>query len=62
MRPRVHSTAELTRINESEIIPLLLRQRGFRDELTFIAPERAKTITNNFRDTNLDQEAFNRTV
>lgn len=61
MKLKANSTAELARINESEIIPLLLRQKGFRDESTFIAPERSKAITNSFWDTKEDEEAFGRT-
>ena len=61
MKLKANSTAELTRINESEIIPLLLRQKGLRDEITLIAPERSKAITNSFWDTKEDEEAFGRT-
>lgn len=60
MKLKADSAAELTRINETEIIPLLLRQKGFRDETTFIAPERSKAITNSFWDTKEDEEAFGR--
>ena len=58
MKLKANSAAELTRINESELIPLLLRQKGFRDETTFINPERSKAITNSFWDTKEDEEAF----
>jgi hypothetical protein len=58
MKLKADSAAELTRINESEIIPLLLRQKGFRDKTTFIAPERSKAISNSFWDTKEDEEAF----
>ena len=61
MRLKASSVAELTRINEGEIIPLLLRQKGFRDETTFIAPERSKAISNSFWNTKEDEEAFGRT-
>ena len=61
MKLKANSAAELTRINESEIIPLLLKQKGFRDETTLIAPERSKAITNSFWDTKEDEEAFDRT-
>jgi hypothetical protein len=61
MKLKADSAAELTRINESEIIPLLLRRKGFRDETTFIAAERSKAISNSFWDTKEDEEAFART-
>lgn len=45
MQFKADSAAELTWINESEIIPLLLKRKGFRDETTLIAPERSKAPT-----------------
>ena len=33
-------SAEFTSILEGQIIPLLRRQKGFEDEISFIAPER----------------------
>ena len=46
MKLKANAAAELTRINESEIIPILRRQKGFREETIFIAPERAEAIAN----------------
>ena len=34
-----NSEAEFTRILEKDIIPLLRKQKGFQDEITFIVPE-----------------------
>ena len=39
------STAEFTLILEGEIIPLLRRQRGFEDAISFIAPQRNELST-----------------
>jgi heme-degrading monooxygenase HmoA len=55
------SVAEFTRIIENEIIPLLRKQNGFRDEVTFVAPERSEAVANSFWDTKEDVEAYNRT-
>ena len=38
----------LTYIAEAEILPILRKQKGFRDETTVIAPERAEAIVNSF--------------
>ena len=38
MQLKPNSVAELTQRLEKEIIPLLRRQKGFQDEITFIAP------------------------
>ena len=37
MKLKNNAATELTRIAESEIIPILRRQKGFRDETIFIA-------------------------
>jgi heme-degrading monooxygenase HmoA len=61
MKLKANSAAEFTRVNENEIIPLLRKQKGFRDEITFVAPERAEAVANSFWDTKDDAEAYNRT-
>lgn len=61
MKLKANAAAELTRIAESEIIPILRRQKGFRDETIFIAGERAEAIANSFWDTAEDAEAYSQT-
>lgn len=58
---KANSAPEFTRLNESNIIPLLRKQNGFRDELTFIAPERSEALAISFWDTKENAEAYNRT-
>ena len=58
---KANSAVEFTRIIEKEIIPLLRKQKGFRDEVTLVAPERSVAIANSFWDTKEDAEAYNRT-
>ena len=54
--------ADSARINAAEILPILRKQKGFRDETTFIAPERSEAIANSFWDTKADAEAYDRTA
>ena len=61
MKLKPNSAPELTRIVDNEIIPILRKQKGFRDETTLIAPERSEVIANSFWDTKEDAEAYNRT-
>lgn len=61
MKLRANSVSEFTRIIENEIIPLLRKQKGFRDEVTFVAPERSEAVANSFWDTKADAEAYDRT-
>jgi hypothetical protein len=59
---KTDSAAELTRIGDAEILPILRKQKGFRDETTLIAPERLEAIANSFWDTQADAEAYDRTA
>ena len=61
MKLKPNSAPELTRIAENQIIPILRKQKGFRDETTFIAPDRSEAIANSFWDTKEDAEQYNRT-
>jgi hypothetical protein len=61
MTLKPNSAAELTRTIEEEVIPLLSAQKGFRDEITFIAPERSEAVGISFWDTKEEAEAYNST-
>ena len=61
MKLKANSASEFTRTIENEILPLLSRQKGFRDEITFVAPERSEAIGNSLWDTKEDAEAYSRT-
>ncbi len=50
--------AEFTRITDSEILPLLRRQKGFSDLITFIAPNGSEAIAISFWDTKEAAEAY----
>ena len=56
------AAAELARIVKSEIIPILRRQKGFRDETIFVAPERSEAIAHSFWDTPEDAQAYSQTA
>ena len=56
-----NTAAEFTDIVESKIIPLLRKQKGFRDEITFVAPDRSEAIAISFWDTKEAAEAYNLT-
>ena len=59
MKLKANSTAEFNRLIEKEVIPMLRKQKGFRDEVTFIAPERLEAVGNSFWETKADAEAYN---
>ena len=61
LKLKANSATELTRIADAEILPILRKQKGFRDETTFISPERSEAIANSFWDTKADAEAYDHT-
>jgi len=61
MKLKANSAPEFNRIIENTILPLLRQQKGFRDEITFVAPERSLAIGISLWDTKDDAEAYNRT-
>ena len=62
LKLKADSATELNRIAEAEIIPIMRKQKGFRDETTFIAPERSEAVVSSFWETKGDAEAYDRTA
>ena len=62
LKLKANSATELNRIAETDILPILRRQKGFRDETTLISPERSEAIANSFWDTKADAEAYDHTA
>jgi hypothetical protein len=62
LKLKANSVTELNRLAETEVLPILRKQKGFRDETTFIAPERSEAIVNSFWDTKADAEAYDHTA
>ena len=60
MRLKANSVDELARINDNQILPMLRKHKGFRDEVVFIAPERLEAVANSFWDSKEDAEAYSR--
>lgn len=60
MKLKANSAPEFTRTLEKEIIPLLRRQKGFQDEISFVAPERNEAVAISFWDKKENAEAYNR--
>jgi heme-degrading monooxygenase HmoA len=57
---KADSAPKFNSLIENEILPLLRKQKGFRDEITFVAPERSVALAISFWDTKGDAEAYNR--
>ncbi len=61
MKLKPNTAPELNRLIENEILPLLRKQPGFRDEITFVAPERSEAVAISFWETKENCETYNRT-
>lgn len=53
---------DFKRIAETEILPMLRKQNGFRDEILCVAPERLEALSISFWDTKEAAEAYERTT
>ena len=60
MKLKANVTPEFNRVIDNEILPLLRKQPGFRDEITFIAPERSEAVAISFWETKENCENYNR--
>ena len=60
MKMKANTVPEFTSTLENEVIPMLRKQKGFRDEITLVAPERNEVVAISFWDRKEDAEAYNR--
>jgi heme-degrading monooxygenase HmoA len=62
MRIKSNTLAEFNKALEKEILPLLQKQKGFRDELTLVSPDGPEVVAISLWDHKEDAEAYNRTT
>ena len=60
MHLKPNSVAEFTETVDKEIIPLLRKQKGFQDEITFIVPGGREAVAISLWDYAEDAEAYRR--
>jgi len=60
MQLKPNTTAELTRKIETEVIPMLRKQKGFQDEISFVATGGAKAFGISLWDRSESEEAYSR--
>ena len=58
---RPDTAPKFTRLIEKEVIPMLRKQKGFLDEITFISQDLTEAVGNSFWETKADAEAYSRT-
>ena len=59
MRLKPNSMAEFTQTIEKRILPILRKQKGFRDEITFIPPGGTEAVGISLWDSREQAEAYN---
>ena len=59
MRIKKGAAPELARIVERDVLPVMRAQKGFRGEITLVAPDRLEAVSTSFWDDAADAEAFN---
>jgi hypothetical protein len=60
MHLKPNRVMEFTKALENEVIPLLRRQKGFQDEITFVASGGLEAVGISLWDRKEDAEAYNR--
>jgi len=60
IRLKPNSVAEFNRTLENEILPLLRKQKGFRDELALVAPNRSEVVAISLWDQKENADAYGR--
>ncbi len=60
IRLKPNSVSEFTRMIENETLPQLRKQKGFHDELTFVAPGGAEAVGISLWDQKENAEAYGR--
>ena len=59
MNLKPNTTTAFAEVIEGKVLPLLRKQKGFRDLITFLAPDRSEAIAISFWDSKEGAEAYN---
>ena len=57
---KANTAPEFTRTLETDVLPMLRKQNGFKDEITFLAPERSEAVAISLWDRKESAEAYSR--
>ena len=62
IRLKANSSVEFNRTMEKDILPLLQKQKGFRDEISLVASNGSEAVGISLWDQKEEAEAYNRTT
>ena len=59
---KANTASEFTRMVEKDVLPLLRKQTGFKDELAFVAPNGTEAVTISMWDRKESADAYSRDI
>ena len=59
MELKPNAATEFANVIDNQVLPLLRKQKGFRDLISFVAPDRSEAIAISFWDTKEEADAYN---
>jgi hypothetical protein len=62
IRLKTNGVAEFTRLIENAALPVLRKQKGFQDELTFVVPGGGEAVAISLWDEKQDADSYGRTI
>jgi hypothetical protein len=60
LKANTASASEFTRTLEQDVLPLLRKQSGFKDEISFVAPDRSAAVAISLWDRKEDADNYSR--
>ena len=62
MQLKPNTTAQFTQLLEKEVLPVLRKQDGFKDEVAFVVPNGTEAISISFWESKENAEAYSRSA
>jgi len=59
---KANTAGEFTQTLEKDVLPLLRKQNGFKDEISFVAPDRSEAIAISLWDRKEDADNYSRDI
>lgn len=60
LKLKANSAAEFTKTLENDVLPVLRKQHGFKDEITFVAPDGAEALAISLWESKENAESYSR--
>jgi heme-degrading monooxygenase HmoA len=60
LKLKANSAAEFTKTLENDVLPVMRKQHGFKDEITFVAPDGAEALAISLWESKENAESYSR--